>query len=311
MTALVVAAAALVVALGSARVALQVTRAGEVAARLGASSSIAPQVRPSWLRWPSGAQHRRVVRELPDVLEDVARSLRSGTSLRVALAEAAGVEHSRAPADVAVVGGARGDVAVVERVGRSALPGARGGDRGDVGLGERAEGGERLGARRRDLVDGGVAVGGARGDARLVVGGARGDIAVVVQRADRGEPLGAALDAWARSRPLPEVRLVVAALGLGLEAGAASARTVDGLAATLRERSAVAGEVSAQATQARLSALVISALPLAFTTWTCLTDRRIADFLFATPAGWGCLLGGVTLNALGALWMRRITRSVA
>lgn len=241
-----VASIALVVTVASARAALRVTRAGEVTARLGASSWIAVRPRPSWLRWPSGAEHRRVVRELPDVLEDVARSLRSGTSLRVALAEAAGAAGGPAP-----------------------------------------------------------------GDVRVAAGGARGDIAVVVERADRGEPLVAALDAWTRWRPLPEVRLVVAALGLGLEAGAASARTVDGLAATLRERSAVAGEVSAQATQARLSALVISALPLAFTTWTCLTDRRIADFLFATPAGWGCLLGGVTLNAVGALWMRRITRSVA
>lgn len=264
MSAGMVAAIALVATVASARAALRVTRAGEVTARLGASSWIVVRPRPSWLRWPSGAEHRRVVRELPDVLEDVARSLRSGTSLRVALAEAAGTAGARAPGDVTA------DVA--------AAPGDKG---------------EPLGARR-----------GSRG-------GARGDVAVVVERADRGEPLVAALDAWARWRPVPEVRLVVAALGLGLETGAASARTVDGLAATLRERSAVAGEVSAQATQARLSALVISALPLAFTTWTCLTDRRIADFLFATPAGWGCLLGGVTLNCVGALWMRRITRSVA
>lgn len=235
MSPALLAAVGAIVTVTAGRVALGLTGEAAVRARLAALG-------PAGQRWSAGpwrtpwrraGEQRRVVRELPDALEDVARSLRSGTSLRVALGEAAGAERT----------------------------------------------------------------------------GARGDLAIVVEWAQRGEPLGTALDAWARWRPLPEVRLAVAALGLGLEAGAASARTVDGLALTLRERAAVVGEVHAQAAQARLSALVIAALPVAFTTWTCLTDRRIATFLFATPAGWGCLLGGITLNAIGIMWMRRITRS--
>lgn len=223
------------VALGawSARRALVAGFVADVRLRLGHPITAAP-TRWVWRPVRTGAERRRLVADLPGALEDVARSLRSGTSLRVALAEASSA----------------------------------------------------------------------------AAGPARSDLGVVVERIDRGVPVGAALDAWVVRRPAAEVRLAVAALGLGLDAGYTSARTVDGVAATLRERAAVAGEVAAQAAQARLSALVIALLPVAFTSWACLTDGRIAGFLLASPAGWACLLGGVTLNVVGAAWMARIMRSV-
>jgi len=223
------------VALGawSARRAIAVAFVADVRLRLGHHVA-AGRARRTWRPVRLAAEHRRLVADLPGALEDVARSLRSGTSLRVALAEAS----------------------------------------------------------------------------KAAAGPARTDLGTVVARVDRGVSIGEALDAWAVRRPAAEVRLTVAALGLGLDAGFTSARTIDGVAATLRERAAVAGEVAAQAAQARLSALVIALLPVAFTTWACLTDGRIAGFLLASPAGWACLLGGVGLNVVGAAWMARIMRSV-
>ncbi len=229
----VLAASAVGVCACSARRALAAACVADVRLRFGQHVAAAPS-RVAWRPGRRGAEHRALVADLPGALEDVARSLRSGTSLRVALAEAS----------------------------------------------------------------------------TAATGPARRDIGVVVEHTDRGVALGEALDTWAARRPTAEVRLAVAALGLGLDAGFTSARTVDGVAATLRERAAVAGEVATQATQARLSALVIALLPLAFTTWACLTDGRIAGFLLASPAGWACLLGGVALNAVGAAWMARIMRSV-
>lgn len=228
----IVAAAAVALCAWSGRRALAAAFVADVRLRLGHAVAAELTRRP-WRPARRSAEHRWLVADLPGALEDVARSLRSGTSLRVALAEAS-----------------------------------------------------------------------------TTAGPARRDLAVVVEHIDRGVSIGDALDAWAGRRPAAEVRLAVAALGLGLDAGFTSARTVDGVAATLRERAAVAGEVATQAAQARLSALVIALLPVAFTTWACLTDGRIAGFLFATPAGWACLFGGVTLNAVGAAWMARIMRSV-
>jgi tight adherence protein B len=139
----------------------------------------------------------------------------------------------------------------------------------------------------------------------------RVELAAVVARADRGQPLAAALGRWSRDHPSTDVRLAGAALSLAASAGGAQARAVDGVAATVRERRAMAAEVRAQSAQARLSAIVIGLLPIAFLLWALATDGRTATFLVADPIGWMCLATGIVLEALGALWMRRILRAVA
>jgi tight adherence protein B len=137
------------------------------------------------------------------------------------------------------------------------------------------------------------------------------DLATVVAEADGGLPLVDALDGWAARCPTAGVRLTVAALGVAIDAGGAAARAVDGVAATLRANLAVAGEVRAQSSQARLSGLVIAASPLAFGALAAGTDGRTAHFLLRTPFGLACLAGGLTLDALAAWWMHRITGAPA
>ena len=89
--------------------------------------------------------------------------------------------------------------------------------------------------------------------------------------------LASALDGWAERRPLPSVRLGVAALALAAETGGASARAVDGVAETIRGRLAVGAEVRALSAQARLSALVIVLAPLAFSALAVASDGGTAD----------------------------------
>lgn len=54
---------------------------------------------------------------------------------------------------------------------------------------------------------------------------------------------------------------------------------------------------------------MISVAPVAFCTLAAATDPRTATFLFRQPAGLACLAAGLSLDALGALWMARITRT--
>lgn len=178
----------------------------------------------------SGRADRLLEGALPELLEAMARSLRSGMSLRQAVEEAAGA------------------------------PGALG------------------------------------HDLRLVAGEVAAGVSLVT-----------ALDGWGRRRPLPGVTLAVSALGLGVETGGAHARALDGVAATLRARLAVAGEVRALSAQARLSAVVIVLAPLGFSALAASTDERTAAF-FGTPLGLACLAGGLALDALAALWMHRLSR---
>jgi Flp pilus assembly protein TadB len=39
------------------------------------------------------------------------------------------------------------------------------------------------------------------------------------------------------------------------------------------------------------------------------TDGAAAGFLLGTPAGWVCLVAGAGLDAAGAWWMVRLSRS--
>ena len=134
------------------------------------------------------------------------------------------------------------------------------------------------------------------------------DLGHVATAAARGVPLVDALDAWGARARSPAVVLAASALALAAEAGGTQARAVDGVAATLRERLAVDAEVRALSAQARLSAIVIALAPLVFGALAVGTDGRTAAFLFGRPFGWVCLVGGLTLDALAAWWMLRITR---
>ena len=141
-----------------------------------------------------------------------------------------------------------------------------------------------------------------------VTGVLAADLMRIAVEAERGTPVIEALEAWTVRRPLPGVQLAVAALALGAETGGAQARAIDGVAATLRQRLAVAAEARALATQARASAAVIAVAPLVFCALASAADPRLSAFLLRTPLGLVILAVGLALDAVGALWMARLTR---
>jgi tight adherence protein B len=83
--------------------------------------------------------------------------------------------------------------------------------------------------------------------------------------------------------------------------------SLDRAATTLRERHAVAQERHAQSAQSRLSARILTVLPIGFGGWTALTTRSVQRFLL-TPAGALCLMIGLALNVLGWSLMTRVVR---
>lgn len=148
-------------------------------------------------------------------------------------------------------------------------------------------------------------------DAAATGGLAGSRLAAAIAHAERGLALPKAFAAWAAGSAAPEERLAAGALALVATTGGPQARAVDGVAATLRDRRAVAAEVRAQSAQARLSAVVIGVLPAVFLAWVALTDQRTAGFLIAGPPGWACLVGGVGLELTGGLWMRHLLRGAS
>jgi tight adherence protein B len=188
------------------------------------------------LRSQRGRRARLIDRGLPDALDAVARSLRSGSSLRQAIGEAS--------------------------------------DRSD----------EPLGA----------------------------DLRSIISRVDRGMPLIESIGRWVEARrPSPPVRLSASALTMAADLGGSRARAVDRVSRSLRERRGVERELQALSSQARLSALVIVLAPAAFGLAGLAVNGETAAFLLSSPPGWVCLAGGASLDALCALWMTRVVRSVA
>jgi tight adherence protein B len=135
------------------------------------------------------------------------------------------------------------------------------------------------------------------------------ELTAMAQEAEGGRPLIEVLDRWTEVNDDTGTRLAATALALAAGVGAAPARAIDGVATTLRERLAQSAERRAQATQARYSAVVLSAAPLVFTGLLAATNRAAADFLLKTPSGWACLAIGLGLDAAGAVWMMRLTHA--
>ncbi len=135
------------------------------------------------------------------------------------------------------------------------------------------------------------------------------DMRAVRSRVGLGLSLGESLAVWAHERPLPGVRAAAGALGVAASVGGRSAAALDALAQSMSERSGVIAEARALSTQSRLSAIVVGALPVGFVALSALTGSSSVRTLVSTPAGRVCLVLGLALDGLAALWIRRIVGS--
>jgi tight adherence protein B len=128
--------------------------------------------------------------------------------------------------------------------------------------------------------------------------------ATVMRQAGRGEPLVVALDAVGVD-PSSAAGLAVAVLRSCARFGGPAAAPLQRAAATLRARDAVLAEQRAHSAQARLSARVLTLIPIALLALLATTDATVRAAI-ATPAGATVVVLGAALNGVGSLWMRRI-----
>jgi tight adherence protein B len=126
----------------------------------------------------------------------------------------------------------------------------------------------------------------------------------VVERLSDG---GSLADALAAIVPTDtDLALTVQALSATAYLGGQVAATLDQAAAVLRERAAARAERRAHGAQARLSARVLTIVPLGFAGWSALTSRQTRDVYVTSAAGAICAACGLALNLAGWRWMRRI-----
>lgn len=132
-------------------------------------------------------------------------------------------------------------------------------------------------------------------------------IGQIVLALDRGRPLADALDVTTAS---PHLNLAIAVLRACALNGGPPAEPLDRAAATLRGRAAASAERQTQSAQARLSAVVMTVLPLAMLLLLLATSATTRAAT-ARPVGLAVVALGAALNLGGWRWMRRIIDRVA
>ena len=103
-----------------------------------------------------------------------------------------------------------------------------------------------------------------------------------------------------------DLALTVQALSAAAHLGGPIAATLDEAAAVLRERASARAERRAQGAQARLSARVLTIVPVGFAAWSIVASQRTRDVYVSSLAGGICALCGLALNLAGWRWMQRI-----
>lgn len=133
--------------------------------------------------------------------------------------------------------------------------------------------------------------------------------AAVVVAHDVGTDPAAAWRRLARAPGAGDLVLLAAAWQVSGASGAGLAATTARVAQLARARAATRRLVASELSSARSTARLVAALPVV----ALLLGSGLGDpwsFLLGTPAGQGCLLGGLGLGAAGLAWLERIAAGV-
>lgn len=123
---------------------------------------------------------------------------------------------------------------------------------------------------------------------------------------DRGTALGAAVD---RQSPcgVPAIDLALTAVATCAAIGGPAAPALERVATTLRTRAALTDEIATQSAQARLSAMVLTLVPVALLIVLVCADGDVRLQL-QRPVGISTIVAGAAFNLAGWLWIRHLTR---
>ena len=123
-----------------------------------------------------------------------------------------------------------------------------------------------------------------------------------------GRELNESLDAMALRIGSEDFKWAIVAVKIQREVGGNLAEILDTVAATLREREAVRGQVKALSAEGRLSMYLLCGLPFAVAFYMMLVNPEYLSLLWSTKMGLVMLAVGGSLMGLGILWMRKVVR---
>jgi tight adherence protein B len=128
----------------------------------------------------------------------------------------------------------------------------------------------------------------------------------VVSEIRLGRPTDDALEALAERVGSPDFRWAVLAVNIQREVGGNLAEILDNVADTLRERAQMRRQVRVLTAEGRLSAWVLTALPVAIALYMFITNPEYIGLLVTSKLGIIMSVTALVLLAVGVLWMRKI-----
>jgi tight adherence protein B len=149
--------------------------------------------------------------------------------------------------------------------------------------------------------------------------------ALEYSRADAGSPIRAYLDRFVDQQQLgvpfdlalerlghdldtDDARFLVLVIGIHARSGGDLAGALDEVGRTIRHRIAVRRELRAASAQGRISGVIMGSLPIAFFLFLSVTSHdKLAPILRSGP-GMAMVGGGLALEGLAYLWIRRLLR---
>ena len=123
-----------------------------------------------------------------------------------------------------------------------------------------------------------------------------------------GVPVEDALEAIAARMESKDFSWVVMAIRIHREVGGNLAEVLLSVAATLRERERLRGQVQALSAEGRLSAWILGALPPLFTLYLIFARPEYLRVLYTDPVGIFLSVAAVLMLAAGAFWMAQVVK---
>jgi len=126
----------------------------------------------------------------------------------------------------------------------------------------------------------------------------------VINETRIGRPLNDSLIEVANRMGSEDFNWVSQAIAINREVGGNLADVLDGVARTIRDRNQLHRQVASLASEGKLSAVILMALPFGVTAFLTMANPGYLNRLFTTTIGWGIVIAAVVMLTVGGIWLR-------
>ena len=130
----------------------------------------------------------------------------------------------------------------------------------------------------------------------------------VINETRIGRPLNESLIEVANRMGSEDFNWVSQAIAINREVGGNLADVLDGVARTIRDRNQLQRQVASLASEGKLSAVILMALPFGVTAFLTMSNPGYLNRLFTTTIGWCIVIAAIVMLIVGGLWLRVTVR---